>query len=425
MDKKKNSYGINKSLLVAIFVPLLIVSFFVISFISRGISDIVQREVKEELKNAAFTVSYTFDMAYPGDYDIIGSKEVAVVKGEKVLNNEFEIIDRINEETGYEISVFYQNTRIITTIRDDEGERIIGSTIRKSVLDEVLKDDKGKFYDNIEVDGEKYFSYYLPIKNNAERVGMIAILKPVKPVEKKVLLEIIPVAFIAVAGLVVVGLISYRYSKNLILRINKINQFLVRTSNGNFKDNIHYSVYHRNDEISEMGRTAENMQHSLRNLVELDSLTEINNRRYGDKYLLDIQSKSKESGVPYSIAILDIDFFKKINDTYGHLCGDIVLKEIALILKEGMHGKGFACRWGGEEFLLVYDRDKKDDAYEYLKAIVEKIKRKEIAYNGDKISVTVTCGITEGDDRPIHMIVKEADNKLYKGKKDGRDRIVK
>ena len=102
-----------------------------------------------------------------------------------------------------------------------------------------------------------------------------------------------------------------------------------------------------------------------------------------------------------------------------------MLKEIALILKEGMHGKGFACRWGGEEFLLVYDRDKKDDAYEYLKAIVEKIKRKEIAYNGDKISVTVTCGITEGDDRPIHMIVKEADNKLYKGKKDGRDRIVK
>ena len=174
-----------------------------------------------------------------------------------------------------------------------------------------------------------------------------------------------------------------------------------------------------------MGLTAENMKHSLRNLVEIDSLTEINNIRYGDKYLLDIQSKSKESGVPYSIAILDIDFFKKINDTYGHLCGDIVLKEIALILKEGMHGKGFACRWGGEEFLLVYDRDKKDDAYEYLKAIVEKIKRKEIAYNGDKISVTVTCGITEGDDRPIHMIVKEADNKLYKGKKDGRDRIVK
>lgn len=101
MDKTKTSYGINKSLLVAIFVPLLIISFFVATLISKGITDILQREVKEELKNAAFTVSYTFDMAYPGSYDIVGSKEVAVIKGEKVLNNEFEIIDRIKEATGY------------------------------------------------------------------------------------------------------------------------------------------------------------------------------------------------------------------------------------------------------------------------------------------------------------------------------------
>lgn len=204
-----------------------------------------------------------------------------------------------------------------------------------------------------------------------------------------------------------------------------INKFLIKTTNGDFKEKIDSAVYVRNDEISETGRIAEKMQFSIKNFVELDSLTGINNRRYGDKYLADIRKRYIENGVAFSLAIMDIDYFKNINDTYGHLAGDMILKEIAAILKDEMSKKGFACRWGGEEFLLVFDKEGIKDSYYHLKTIVNDIRDKEFFYNNEKIHITVTCGIAEGSEAPIHVIVKEADDKLYKGKNNGRNRIVK
>lgn len=425
MNKKKNFNGINKSLIVIIFVPLIVMICLVDIAIAGRIKKIVYYEAEEELKNIAFSVNYLVDSLYPGDYDIVGKEQVAIVKGEKVLNGNHDILDDIKFETGYEISIFYQNTRILSTIEDESGDRIVGTTIRKSVLNTVFNSEEGEFYDNIEVNGDDYISYYYPIRDGSKNVGMVAVLKNSEAVESKIWKEIFTLFIITMTGILIVGIISYNYTKKLIIRISKINKFLVKTSNGDFKEKMDGSVYIRNDEISEMGKVAEKMQFSLKNLVEMDSLTEINNRRYGDKYLIDVQKNHMESGVPFSVAIIDIDYFKKINDTYGHHVGDIVLKEIATILKEGMVGKGFACRWGGEEFLLVFDRDKFEDAFFYLKEIVNKIRAKKISYNDEKISVTVTCGIVEGSDEPIHVIVKEADNKLYKGKTNGRNRIVK
>ena len=90
------------------------------------------------------------------------------------------------------------------------------------------------------------------------------------------------------------------------------------------------------------------------------------------------------------MAIGDIDFFKRVNDTYGHECGDLVLKNIAACLKRHMAGKGFAARWGGEEFLLVYDHMDVREAYRYLQRLNFEIHDLDSCFDGRTVRITMT-----------------------------------
>ena len=120
----------------------------------------------------------------------------------------------------------------------------------------------------------------------------------------------------------------------------------------------------------------------------------------------------------------DIDFFKKFNDTYGHDCGDLVLRDIASIFNEYMLGKGFAVRWGGEEFLIIFEDADLTKALGLLKVLRQKVLDHVIEYESNKLGVTMTFGLVQGDMRDIDDIVKEADELLYIGKQNGRNRIV-
>ena len=120
----------------------------------------------------------------------------------------------------------------------------------------------------------------------------------------------------------------------------------------------------------------------------------------------------------------DIDFFKKVNDVYGHACGDQVLIEISQIMKKNLKGKGFVCRWGGEEFLIVYRDHKVEKAVKELEKLLQEIRETEIEYQQEKVHVTMTFGMVQGTmDTPDSML-SEADQKLYIGKQNGRNQIV-
>ena len=127
---------------------------------------------------------------------------------------------------------------------------------------------------------------------------------------------------------------------------------------------------------------------------------------------------------PFCVCIGDIDFFKKVNDTYGHAGGDIVLKSISNILREHMNTLGFVARWGGEEFLLVFDRMELDEAASSLQSLLDKIRHMEIDYDNCLIHVTMTFGIVSGAEGDQDTLLRLADNKLYEGKAGGRNRII-
>ena len=163
----------------------------------------------------------------------------------------------------------------------------------------------------------------------------------------------------------------------------------------------------------------------LRETSSRDPLTKLYNRRAMLEYLHRQAEKVERYGNWFDVAIGDIDFFKKVNDTYGHEAGDAVLVRVAGILSAYMSDKGEVCRWGGEEFLLVFTDINGEQALEKLDELRLIISSQEIAYKEKKIRVTMTFGLDEYDNKkPIDDTIRSADQKLYIGKKGGRNRVV-
>ncbi len=153
-----------------------------------------------------------------------------------------------------------------------------------------------------------------------------------------------------------------------------------------------------------------------------DTLTGLYNRRRTMEYL---EQLLKTPDTQISICLCDIDFFKRVNDTYGHDIGDEVLKKISETFRKRLPPDTFISRWGGEEFLLIFPRLNGDETIVALETLRQKIK--EIVFDGgiETFSVSLTYGLVEYDyHSDITTLLKEADEKLYLGKESGRDRIV-
>lgn len=161
----------------------------------------------------------------------------------------------------------------------------------------------------------------------------------------------------------------------------------------------------------------------LKKEASTDQLTGLFNRRKAEECLSTIEnSKDFPSG---SIAMGDIDFFKKVNDTYGHDAGDEVLKFVADTMVSNCPEGSIVSRWGGEEFLIIFPNVNGDDAFTILEKLRHKIKKDEIRVKDDIIKITMTFGLTEyGFKSDIETAIKEADNKLYYGKENGRNQVV-
>ncbi len=161
----------------------------------------------------------------------------------------------------------------------------------------------------------------------------------------------------------------------------------------------------------------------LKTEANTDPLTGLYNRRYTYELLQRMQKTSEVTNI--SLAMGDIDFFKNVNDTYGHEAGDEVLKAIAEVMLEYASGNVMIARWGGEEFLLVFLGINGDNAYVTLWEIFRKIAKLKVRSGDNEISVTMTFGLTEFDfSLDADYSIKHADDNLYRGKNNGRNQIV-
>jgi diguanylate cyclase (GGDEF)-like protein/PAS domain S-box-containing protein len=165
----------------------------------------------------------------------------------------------------------------------------------------------------------------------------------------------------------------------------------------------------------------------LRKLSSLDGLTEIYNRRAFDEFLKTEWSFAAQQSTPISLLLLDIDYFKKYNDTYGHIQGDDCLKNVARNLESFFHEKGhFAARYGGEEFAVVLPNTNHELAYLLAEEFRTKIQSLAIEHNQSNVGgfVTISIGVSSliPEDDDIKLLLNTADQALYKAKLNGRNR---
>lgn len=178
---------------------------------------------------------------------------------------------------------------------------------------------------------------------------------------------------------------------------------------------------------------SDKLKKKIEEISEIDPLTGAYNRRFFNQYL-DIQIKQLESQIKYGhsrevnfgIVMIDIDDFKKINDSYGHLIGDAVLAEIAHIIKTIIFGRDIFCRYGGEEFVVLFTDTSIPGAMVAIEKILRTIEKHEFVVNkNSKIHITVSAGFASLDaESNIYRLLDIADKRLYAAKKMGKNRVV-
>lgn len=428
MEKKARS-SIYKTIPAMAIVPLMLFGLLVLFICSLRFNGVMHEKVQDELENIAASVAATYDTVFPGEYRFETDGNIAFYyKGEEEITGDFKIIDSLKEATGAEITIFYKDVRMLTTIQDAEGERLIGSGASTVICRDVLDQKTAHFYNRVQIGNNTYCAYYMPLlTENGGCIGMIAVAKPSEVIKDMVFKAVIPIVFVVLAGMLVAGLTSFRYAKNLATAIGNLQKALANVAKGELSKEPHYTVMGRNDEISDMGKSVVAMQKSLHVLIERDSLTELYNRRCANQRLKKMMKKAETTGTRFCIALGDIDFFKKVNDTYGHEVGDKVLVAVAKAMKASMTGKGFVARWGGEEFLIVFDETEYDAGKKKLEAFMDNVRKLEIPDERFEmpIRVTMTFGITAGGaQEDMDQLLRIADERLYQGKTAGRNRIV-
>lgn len=178
-------------------------------------------------------------------------------------------------------------------------------------------------------------------------------------------------------------------------------------------------------------RFTDHLRDSMHQTMEMavtDALTGLNNRRYLESHLTSLVEQSIARRKALSLVIVDIDFFKKINDTYGHDVGDEVLVEFAARIRKNIRGIDLACRYGGEEFVIVMPETDNALAYMVAERLRQRIAAEPFLVSGGAtaLDVTISLGLSEinpGGDTPA-TLMKRADEALYEAKRGGRNRVV-
>ncbi len=168
------------------------------------------------------------------------------------------------------------------------------------------------------------------------------------------------------------------------------------------------------------------LRESLKNQSICDSLTGLFNRRYMEESLEREFSRAARKKSQVAMLMVDIDHFKRFNDTYGHQAGDALLRALGDLLKRYTRGQDIACRFGGEEFALVLTEANLNGALQRAEILREQVKEMSVEYGGQLLSaITISIGVAVYPDHGPSMIevMRAADQALYRAKREGRDRV--
>jgi diguanylate cyclase (GGDEF)-like protein len=172
-----------------------------------------------------------------------------------------------------------------------------------------------------------------------------------------------------------------------------------------------------------LNRVIKRFQSKIQAQATLDSLTELPNRRGFDLLASQAMYEARREPKPLTALLLDLDHFKVLNDTYGHLAGDQVLIGFARDLQSCLRHSDIVCRWGGEEFIVLLKDTDAETGQKIAEKIRQHVEKQRYAYNGKALQLTVSIGLTTlQPDETLHTLLSRADHAMYRAKQAGRNR---
>ncbi|CAM3584159.1 diguanylate cyclase [Arcobacter aquimarinus] len=358
-----------------------------------------------------------------------------------VLIDDFKSIYKEHIKNDYiDIYIFNNNGEIISSLKEENQFFRSFFEYKKKNLEELVRPTIITFLN------KKYIVQVIPIKNgdNSEYISIFAdydsILAPYELQVFNLLIIFTLTALIMVpiiiyfSGIIIKPIYelvkeSLKIKRRRYESIKKVESSILEVSylSSAFED-MSESIYKYQNSLEEQvkERTKEliDKNQELLKLSITDKLTEIYNRAKLDKTLQEEFNRSKRYKTEFSVILIDIDFFKKVNDTFGHQIGDDVLKESAQVLKNSIRLTDVLGRWGGEEFLIISPQTNLEGAVKIAEHINNAIKLYKFKTYPNKVTMSIGVASYFEDMSKIEEIVLNADKSLYKAKENGRDRVV-
>jgi diguanylate cyclase (GGDEF)-like protein len=178
--------------------------------------------------------------------------------------------------------------------------------------------------------------------------------------------------------------------------------------------------------VAEAALVQANLRIQLESWANTDALTGLHNRRYMEDTLARMRASHARHGHAYSLLLIDIDHFKKINDRYGHTVGDMVLRQAATIMHQQLREEDLVARWGGEEFLCAAPNCTAEEAATLAERIRQAIAQHSFILDEVSIKLSISIGITTASQagESVTQLFQKVDQALYQAKAEGRDRVV-
>lgn len=358
-----------------------------------------------------------------------------------VLIDDFKSIYKEHIKNDYiDIYIFNNNGEIISSLKEENQFFRSFFEYKKKNLEELVRPTIITFLN------KKYIVQVIPIKNgdNSEYISIFAdydsILAPYELQVFNLLIIFTLTALIMVpiiiyfSGIIIKPIYelvkeSLKIKRRRYESIKKVESSILEVSylSSAFEDmseSIHRYQNSLEEQVKERTKELIDKNQELLKLSITDKLTEIYNRAKLDKTLQEEFNRSKRYKTEFSVILIDIDFFKKVNDTFGHQIGDDVLKESAQVLKNSIRLTDVLGRWGGEEFLIISPQTNLEGAVKIAEHINNAIKLYKFKTYPNKVTMSIGVASYFEDMSKIEEILLNADKSLYKAKENGRDRVV-
>lgn len=343
--------------------------------LSKGLSAIVLTGSIDDETRQNFINKDIVDYVYKGNMDDI--------------NYIFQMINRLSKNRQYKVLVVEDSLPFRNMIK-----KILTSLQFKVLAAAHGEEAMNYFADNPDIN-LIITDYRMPVKDGLE------VLKEVRKEKDKNSL-----------GVIVMTSPSEKTDASIFLK-NGASDFIAKP-------------FSKEELICRVNNTIEAMENinKIANFANRDFLTGVYNRRFFYSDVEEYVKVAEETNEPYAFAMIDVDYFKKINDKYGHDGGDKVLKSIAKILNDNTKGSDIVARFGGEEFCVVLKKINKEEAVKFFVNLRAKVAENKVTIKKEKVKVTISIGVSFGNGHcEIDDMLEACDSALYTAKENGRNRV--